>query len=369
MGIPKLIHQSWRDAGFPKDLFNYRWQQGLVNLNPNWTLVKWTDESSRALIAQEYPWFLDTYDAYPSYIQRSDAARYFILYHHGGVYADLDIECSKPFGPVLGDHRAIFSYKVDSNMSRGIVNALFASEARHPLWRTVFELLVNRSHLGRSASTHVEVVRSTGPGLLREALMQLGFGGGGPREREAEAWLGVHLLEAAVWHPTLPEQKHGRDASAATRTAIARSHCHHHFVSSWMTHDKRTHGATDAKRSAGGASGAATVGSVPLGQGIRSVNPWRSFELKRESSREAAASDESEPPGANPPESLAQRRHHKASQAEREQRPRANWHAKRAGRGERAQKDGSSDRARGSFLQRGYARRMGARQRAEGQEA
>ena len=25
--VPRLIHQSWRDGGFPKTLFNWRWQQ------------------------------------------------------------------------------------------------------------------------------------------------------------------------------------------------------------------------------------------------------------------------------------------------------------------------------------------------------
>ena len=83
-GIPHLIHQSWRDGGFPKTLFNWRWQQGLLDLNPGWKLMKWTDESSRQLIADHYPWFLPTYDAYPSYIQRCDASRYFIVYHYGG---------------------------------------------------------------------------------------------------------------------------------------------------------------------------------------------------------------------------------------------------------------------------------------------
>ena len=101
--IPRLIHQSWRDGGFPKDLFNWRWQQGLLDLNPGWTLMRWTDESSRELIAQHYSWFLPIYDAYPSYIQRCDASRYFIVHHLGGVYADLDIECSRPFAPVADD--------------------------------------------------------------------------------------------------------------------------------------------------------------------------------------------------------------------------------------------------------------------------
>ena len=69
--------------------------------NARWA-CRWTDASSRELVAQHYSWFLRAYDAYPSYIQRSDAARYFIIHHYGGVYADLDYECSKPFSDVIG---------------------------------------------------------------------------------------------------------------------------------------------------------------------------------------------------------------------------------------------------------------------------
>ena len=286
-----------------------------MDLNPGWKLVKWTDESSRALIAREYPWFLPTYDAYPSYIQRSDAARYFIVYHHGGVYADLDIECSKPFAPVLASHRAVFSYKVGTNMSRGLVNALFASEARHPLWHTVFDLLGNdrpssshfpwchvacpphhtslghvsgnRSSLGATAATHVDVVRSTGPGLLREALLHLrGAASGGASSGGAAGGLskyGVELLDSAVWHPILAEQKRGRDPAAAA--AIANSHCYHHFVSSWMTHDKSKHGETESQRAGGHGGGNAVnggPGGVPTGQSLRVSNPWKSYEVATE---------------------------------------------------------------------------------------
>jgi hypothetical protein len=298
--IPKLLHQSWRDGGFPKTLFNWRWQQGLLDLNPEWRLMKWTDETSRALIAEHYSWFLPTYDAYPSYIQRCDASRYFIVYHHGGVYADLDIECSKPFAPVLGAHRAVFSYKQGRNLSRGLVNALFATERHHPLWEHVFALLSNRSALGAAASTHVDVIFSTGPGLLREAIMML-------QSRRELHDLGIELLDASVWHPVMPEQKRGRDPSASAAAAIANSHCYHHFVSSWMAHDKDRHDSTEqhrhgggggtggtgagakaddgdagerAGRSRGGSTGAvATAGAVPVGQGIRTRNLWKSFAL------------------------------------------------------------------------------------------
>ena len=119
-----IVHQSWRDDGFPKDMFNFRWQEQILALNPGWQLMRWTDASQRELIATSYPWFLAAYDAYPSYIQRCDAARYFIVYHHGGVYADLDIECFRPFAPVVGGARVVFSYKQGVNVTRGLANAI-----------------------------------------------------------------------------------------------------------------------------------------------------------------------------------------------------------------------------------------------------
>jgi len=42
---------------------------------------------------------------------------------------------------------------------------------------------------------------------------------GGGRSVQLEV-LGVRLLPSAVWHPLLPEQKRGRDASAQTQAQI-----------------------------------------------------------------------------------------------------------------------------------------------------
>jgi len=280
VSIPKVFHQSWRDDGFPKDLFNWRWQAGLVRLNPEWRLMRWTDNSSRALIASEYPWFLAHYDAYPSYIQRSDAARYFIVHRHGGVYLDLDYECSRPFGPVLAGARAAFSYKSGTNASLGLANAIFASEAGHPVWEAVFRLLVARASEGAAAESHVDVIRSTGPGLLRSALEELREGG---RLEE----LGVRLLPSPVWHPLRPEQKRGRDATEATRRLLAASYCVHHFVSSWVVHDRERHSETDTARREGAA--AEQRGVVPVGQALREANRWRSYvEPRSDGSHDAA---------------------------------------------------------------------------------
>lgn len=53
----------------------------------------WTNEKSREFIANEYPWFLETFDGYKYPIQRADSIRYFVLAHYGGTYIDLDDVC------------------------------------------------------------------------------------------------------------------------------------------------------------------------------------------------------------------------------------------------------------------------------------
>ena len=54
----------------------------------------WTNDTTRELLTNEYPWFLRTYDNYKYPIQRADSIRYFILAHYGGIYVDLDNVCN-----------------------------------------------------------------------------------------------------------------------------------------------------------------------------------------------------------------------------------------------------------------------------------
>jgi mannosyltransferase OCH1-like enzyme len=83
--IPKIIHQTWKDATVPK-----KYQRPYDNcrvLHPTYEFKLWTDESSREFIKNNYNWFLKTFDGYSYPIERVDAVRYFILMHEGyGTY-------------------------------------------------------------------------------------------------------------------------------------------------------------------------------------------------------------------------------------------------------------------------------------------
>ena len=92
--IPRIIHQMYRTTELPEDWAHVprAWKQ----LHADYQYMLWTDEQLRQLIADDYPWLLATYDAYPHDTQRWDASRFAILHKYGGVYADLDIQARAP---------------------------------------------------------------------------------------------------------------------------------------------------------------------------------------------------------------------------------------------------------------------------------
>lgn len=61
----------------------------------------WTDENADTFFEENYPWFMDTWNSYPSIVQRADALRYFVLHKFGGVFLDMDLFCRNPLDPLI----------------------------------------------------------------------------------------------------------------------------------------------------------------------------------------------------------------------------------------------------------------------------
>jgi len=117
---------------------------------------------ARAMIKNEFPFFLEAYDNYEFGIQRADAARYFVLYKYGGLYADLDYEPLVNFWQHLPKDRVAlvenpYLYNEKSQ------NSLMSSPARDPFWNETFALLLERKNK--------PVLQATGPMFL-DALMK-----------------------------------------------------------------------------------------------------------------------------------------------------------------------------------------------------
>ena len=85
----KIIHQLWKNENIPIEwIESHNQYKKLYN---DYKYILWTDQTMKEFIEKNYNWFLHTYNNYKYNIQRVDAFRYFVLYHMGGIYSDLDI--------------------------------------------------------------------------------------------------------------------------------------------------------------------------------------------------------------------------------------------------------------------------------------
>jgi mannosyltransferase OCH1-like enzyme len=143
MRIPKILFQTWKSKTAVPANFAY-WAATFRSQNPSYDYRLWDDADNRALVARHYPWFLGTYDAYPAEIYRVDAVRYFFLYHHGGVYADLDTECLQPLDPVLDVADVVLGRMgTNPNFKHSLPNAVMLSAPRQEFWLLVMSLLLD----------------------------------------------------------------------------------------------------------------------------------------------------------------------------------------------------------------------------------
>ena len=94
-----IIHVMWTTSEVP-----IRWKRSAkswTNMNSKFVYCHWNHVELEAFVADEYPWLLSTYLAYPYVIQRCDVARYLLLYRYGGTYVDLDVLTNTPMSVIF----------------------------------------------------------------------------------------------------------------------------------------------------------------------------------------------------------------------------------------------------------------------------
>ncbi|KAM0750686.1 hypothetical protein T439DRAFT_356437 [Meredithblackwellia eburnea MCA 4105] len=210
--IPRIVHQTWMTEDIPD-----RWakvRQGCQALHPDYEYILWTDASSREFIAEQYPWFLATFDGYRYPIQRADAIRYFILHYYGGIYMDLDVGCQQPIDPLL-----YFPVILPATIPVGVSNDIMLSEKGHPFMDLVIHNLVTFNH--QYGTNYPTVMFSTGPMFLSA---QYGLW---PKE-DVDAPIDTRQVRI------LPRRWYGKNAPEGERELAYFSHF---YGSSWHADD------------------------------------------------------------------------------------------------------------------------------------
>lgn len=131
--------------------------------NPSFGIRIWNQTEAHTFIETEYPWFLPTYDAYKHPIQRVDALKYFVMYHFGGVYMDLDVACRRPLEPLLQ-----FPAWFPEASPFGVNNDLMASIPRHSIFLEMTSALQRRNR--SLLFPYLTIFWSTGPQFASDVL-------------------------------------------------------------------------------------------------------------------------------------------------------------------------------------------------------
>lgn len=190
-------------------------EPSLKPLPPRSEYILWTDQSSRDFIELHYPWFLDTFDGYRWPIQRADAIRYFVLYHFGGVYLDLDVGCLRRFDPLLQ-----YQVVLPKTIPVGVSNDLMFSAQGHPFMEQAIRYLITFDH--SYIMNYPTVMFSTGPMFL-------------------SAQYGLYTAS----HPSTPESP-GGDVRILPKSLYGKNakveeapnaFVSHHYGSSWHSDD------------------------------------------------------------------------------------------------------------------------------------
>jgi len=167
--IPKRIFQTWKEKPIRNEILK-SWQNSWIENNPSYQYTFWDDKENRQFIEENFPHFLPIYDNYDVNIKRVDAVRYFYLFKYGGIYADLDFVCLKPFDDVTKlDADVVLGHlgEMDNpmNSNHSIPNAIMISKENADFFRFVTIVLQN---IGNVPNISPEV--ATGPILLKFCL-------------------------------------------------------------------------------------------------------------------------------------------------------------------------------------------------------
>jgi mannosyltransferase OCH1-like enzyme len=164
--FPRTIHQLWKTERIPAEYENA--VKSCKRLNPTWEYRLWTDEAIDKFIAWEYPFFYEAYKSYPYQIQRVDAARYFILLHHGGVTIDIDLECRTALDVILANKTSHDLVVPETDPGGVTVEFMAAKPGRPFLLHVAMDLY---SNMANYVLPYVTIIFTTGPMYLTNRMV------------------------------------------------------------------------------------------------------------------------------------------------------------------------------------------------------
>lgn len=113
--IPKIIHYFWFGGNKKPDIF-YKCLASWKDKAPDFVITEWNEDNFDIDFC---PYSSQAYQT-KMYAFVSDAARYQILYEHGGIYLDTDVELLKPLDSLL-DNQLFMGFEDNHSIAPGLI--------------------------------------------------------------------------------------------------------------------------------------------------------------------------------------------------------------------------------------------------------
>lgn len=213
--IPKQIHYCWFGHNpLPADALKCiaSWRKYL----PDYEIVEWNEEN---FDVNSIPYTAEAYAA-KKYAFVSDYARFKILYEHGGLYFDTDVELIKPIDSIIDDG-AFMGIEKSLATTKGMgsigVNAGLGlgAEAGIAIYKKIIDFYDSRSFITEDSTVVTNVTRL----LFAEGLMN---------ENERQCVAGINIYPAEYFCPM--------DSTTGILEITPKTVSIHHYSCSWIDH-------------------------------------------------------------------------------------------------------------------------------------
>jgi mannosyltransferase OCH1-like enzyme len=216
--IPKIIHYCWFGKGVLPPLAQKCIKSWKKNL-PDYKIIEWNEDNFNVNICKY------TKEAYKEkkYAFVSDYARFWILYHYGGIYFDTDVEVIKPLDPIItkgafmgceiGEEKDLWP-KVASGLGLGVCKG-------HPIYKEILDQYNTSSFIQDGSIDYTTVVYRVTEILKKHQLKQT---------KKIQTCEGITIYPPEFFCPK----------SHLTRTLNITSNTYtiHHYDGSWLPKNK-----------------------------------------------------------------------------------------------------------------------------------